>query len=453
MTTNDVHDLLEQACDQIPDTDLADAAWAVAYGRQVRRRRVLVALAAACSVATAGAVVASDFWAPTTQGHALTNSPSVTSPAGPTSPSTPATGSPQDAAVLARVWSLPDPGDMTGLPWSTSGPVQGEVDLVRSARLFSTSGGFRAGEHIDAAFAMPTAKQAGIVTSLGNIYLLDELTLRDTSDSSGNAHFHLSPSAISPDGTMLAIAQPNGVVLIDATRGAEAKPWHTIPIANPTIESANFVDGGRTILAGSDGGLYVVDVASGTSIKRPSRFGADEIVLSGGANSGGPVEVRTWDATKRAYGPAVAVTDPRIGEVWGMGGSNLPGTGFVAGLVSPTQSTLDALWRARGLNSYQGIAAVPLGGGEAALLLDVSQPGTDDASIAQSRSKAGIRPVGTTSEGNLLILADGGYAKTTKGDFTLVRQDLVSWNIRTGELARVAALTGEWVGLILRPGV
>ena len=61
MTTNDVHDLLEQACDQIPDTDLADAAWAVAYGRQVRRRRVLVALAAACSVATAGAVVASDF--------------------------------------------------------------------------------------------------------------------------------------------------------------------------------------------------------------------------------------------------------------------------------------------------------------------------------------------------------------------------------------------------------
>lgn len=453
MTTNDLHDLLEQASDHLPDTDLAGAAWTVAYGRQVRRRRVLVGLAAACSVATVGAVVASDFWAPTTHGQALTNSPSVTSPASPASPSTPATGSPEDAAVLTRVWSLPDPGDMAGLPWSKSGPVQGEVDLVRSARPFSTSGGFRAGERIDAAFAMPTAKQAGIVTSLGNIYLLDELTLRETSDPSGNAHFHLSPSAISPDGTMLAIAQPNGVVLLDATRGAEAKPWRTISIDNVHVESSNFVDGGRSILAGSDGGLYVVDVAGGTSIKRPATFGADEIVLSGGPGSGTPVELRAWDAAAQAYGPAVAVTDPRIGEVWGLGGSNLPGTGFVAGLVSPTQSTLDALWRERGLNSYQGIAAVPLTGGEASLLLDVSQLGTDDASITQSRSKGGIRPVATTADGSLLVLADGGYKKGSDGDFHLVRRDLLSWNVTTGELARVAALTGEAVDLILRPGL
>lgn len=437
MSTHDLKDLLDAESASVGDVDLSGAAWAAARREQQRRRRRVTGsllAAAAC-----GAVVLSVVrpWDP-----AATSGPAGTG--GSSSPSVASSGPSASAPVAGQpvVSELPDPDEVAALPaYPLEHPLAGEHDLPAEATSWSATDGFRPGERLVGAWALADAREVGVLTSDDRNLALDDLSLQDTSDPSGNHHFGLSNGSIAADGSLLAIAQPGAVVLVDPSAAGTASPWRTVAIDDEHLESAAVVDP-STVLVTSETATYVVDVATGrvTATLDPV-WDAAPVVLRGFPANGESVTLRHWDPERMAFTAPEDVAGAPFGEVWGLGASQASGNGWVAALVSPDFTTGQ-----KHDGAYQGIALVGVREPHAIqLLLDVA--GQRGGSSGITRGKGGIRPLAFDADGRLLMEVDGGYPGDGTGSMTHL--DVLAWDPLTRTMSRVGSLVGDPVQVVL----
>jgi hypothetical protein len=439
--TNDLHERFAAAASAMPEVDLAEVAWTRAYAAHRRRRRAAVGAAAGVAVVAAGSVALSGGGGARHTNAPAASSSSVTRSSNSASTTGSITG---DAPVTV----LPAPSKMGALSWVDRTALTSEVltvlaarpewDVVKLSRPLSQAGGFTEGERIVAAYADRERRGVGVVTSAGRVLGLDGLDLTDTTDG-GNASFHLSAQAISADGRYLVIAQPNGLVIVDATRSG-AEPWKRVAIDDPLLESANLVSDGNVVLVTSGvTGTHVIDMASGREVKViRSVWDAQDVVLGATADAGqsSQLTVRRWNPRALDFTPAEVVLGVKAG-VWGLGGSTVSGGGWVAGLASPT-ADLDAQ------GFYQGVVAAQVPSGPYRWLLDGGGVTGDDI-----RSKGGVLPLGMTDR-VALIWAGGGY-ESVGLEMVMTRADLLAWDLSSGAVSRLTTLTGDQVQLVVAP--
>jgi|GEM_PF-5903619 len=430
----DIRALLDHASSTLPDRDVAAHAWARAYADSTRLRR-LIGGAAAASIVGLGATAV--WFGVVRRADDLQASPVVSvssnSSGTPTTP-TPASGTDYDM--------LPRPSAMDTLaPYGLRSTFSGTVNLAASAISFEQVGGFQPGELIEAAFVDATGNEIGVVTSHRRTMWLDTLNAQETSDSNGNRAFSLSIASISADGTMLAIDQPGGVLLVDATQSGVTRPWRMIVIDDPHIEAAAFV-GPTTILAGSDTATYRIELADAPGdTDRITSFepvwDPGPVLVRDSGDPQRPLTIQRWNPTSGSYDPPSQPELP-VRSLFGVAATAADRSSVAVLVAAPEQME-------RAAGAYQAILLVRADG-TYRLLGDDGRPTANPAN--DNRSKGGITPLGFTADGQLLIYAGGSW------DPVLDRaQDwpcLVAWNPTTGQLTRVATLQGRALQLVVR---
>jgi hypothetical protein len=209
MTEPDVRDLLAELADSVDGPDLANSAWDRAV--HSRRRRVVVAAGAAAVVLTvvAGAVYVNER-EPSTQ------------PAVP-SPKYDHTFGPLPGPELNgfTVQAAPELSAESGLPAQAS-PLPASIDLSMP----NPSAIDQPLTSVVAAFAI--AKIVGDDTQFDGVMLigpngelrhLDAARLRLVANPRGDAFLPFTAGSLSPDGTRLAFAQPDGIAVFDIPSG------------------------------------------------------------------------------------------------------------------------------------------------------------------------------------------------------------------------------------------
>ncbi|MFI5697840.1 hypothetical protein ACIA58_38640 [Kribbella sp. NPDC051586] len=241
MRREDVPPLLVQAADRLPEPDLADAAWAA--GLKVRRRRRRIALVSgivllvALLIVSISIEVGSGGNADITPPNRLFNTPpGYLAPAG------------QIAGI--DFWVAPPPGSERFLDRLET-PLGDRLELPGKVHSLSK-------HKLDRIAAVVLVKNGGVYAPL--------LLGRDSSWSQAPVELvpvggrsPLSPGAVSPDGKVVAFAQPGKLVTVDAST-AEVSQYQ-LPAGD--FQSVSWVEDAQYILVGGPGVAYRVLVGEG----------------------------------------------------------------------------------------------------------------------------------------------------------------------------------------------
>jgi hypothetical protein len=259
-----LRDLLTEAAEKVTAPDLAEVVWARA--RRTRRRRQVGALALAIAGVAATALLLPRVGDRTGDVTHRVPGPSPSTP-GPTTPPPPSEppetpGSPPgvDPSIMQEVWT-PSRSDSLAwlpslLPHSLNPTAQGSTPL-------STDPLNRA---VAAVQEPDPGAHVYVLGDDGRWRVLDIVDLVDARDAGGNGGPAMRPSALSPDGTRLAIPQPQALVVVDLTAARYRR--YQLPGFN---ETATWAADGTHVLLGTeerrDGVL--VDLADGSTTTVP----------------------------------------------------------------------------------------------------------------------------------------------------------------------------------------
>ncbi|TDU82502.1 hypothetical protein EV138_7396 [Kribbella voronezhensis] len=413
MRREDVHPLLTQAADGIPEPDLADAAWNAAVAiRRRRRRSVVIALVAVLVIGAAAALVAA------LGGGKAAIAPPTTPPSGPPGFVRPA-------------------GQIDGMDFWIAPPSGSERYLDR----LDTSLGetLTLPEDPKSLREAPIERIAAVVLGihsgsyepllLGNDGHWAHADVRLSAISTGAP---LSSGAVSPSGELVAFPQP-GAVQVLSVINSEARE---ISLPTQDLRSVSWLpDDNRLIVSGPDAAYRVLldDGGKGERAVTPVEPSGDPedatspYQLSG---SGGRVALAGYSIAKgwTSHTAAQLPVESWVGQTFASGST--AARLFISGELSelpdpdPQPQVVAAI-------SVQGAAQSRL------LVLGSSPPPT-----AGTVAPAVDRPPGCC-----LVL--GWYDSNTV--LVQVQGWVISWGVLTGQVRRVTEL--EVSGVALGPGV
>jgi hypothetical protein len=211
-----LRDLLTRAAECVPAPDLAAAVWA--RSRRVRRRRQIgaVALATAAIVTTVLLVPRVDDR--TGAAHPVPSpSPSMSAQTATPTRAEPSYGLPPeippdvDPSLVQEVWT---PSRFDGLGWLPSVLPHALDPNARGSTPLSTDPLNRA---VAAVQEPDPGAHVYVLGDDGRWRVVDVVALVDARDAGGNGGPAMRPGALSPDGTRLAIPQPQALVVVDLT--------------------------------------------------------------------------------------------------------------------------------------------------------------------------------------------------------------------------------------------
>jgi hypothetical protein len=247
MRREDVEPLLRQAAHQLPEPELADAAWAEAVAvRRARKRSVLVGVIVVVVVA----VITFVGLTVSTGNHA-----------DPTPPTVPPTNPPDYIAPAGQIagldyWVAPPPGSERFLDRLET-PLGDRLELPVGTR--------RLAKHpLDRVAAVVLARNGG---SYQPLLLGADATWAsaDVELVAVDGHAPLSPGAVSPDGRTVAFPQPGQLVTVDAST-AEINHY---ALPSQDVLSVSWVDNAQHVLISGHGSAYRVLVGEGGDGERP----------------------------------------------------------------------------------------------------------------------------------------------------------------------------------------
>ncbi len=403
-----VAELLRRAADDVPRPDLVRSTLAAAHRRQRSQRRRRTVLASALVAAAAVAAVVVPALVPT--------APPDRPPASTVDPEAGPRGRLVTAPRAASGATAPDwdPAQFGSLPWAVGQLSRSlvPVDAVPLAR-----------RPLDRAVAVTNSYTGDqeVIHALGTdgtwrVVPVDaplDIAGADDGLTATRRGPLLSSTALSPDGSRVALRGGSSVVVVDLASGAST------PFPTPAFpEQVLWEPDGRHLLVGTgkrgwvldtaDGGLAPASYAAGLGYEVTQSFGPDGALFRRGPVRGG---VETLEAGPPGL-PAVRVDLRQVGSPANL----LAGDGEVALSVDDGDgSRLVVLER----DGYTTRAVLPLPATEADRLL----------------------PRVWLDEDTLLFSVpprDTGNQPTDLGEL------FVAWDVATGQLARVAETTNDW---------
>lgn len=407
-----LRDLLTKAAEKVPAPDLAAVVWARA--RRVRRRRQIGAL-----VLGAAAVATTVFLVPrvddrTGAAHRVPGpSPSISdqtpSPTSAGPPETPGLPPGVDPSIVQEAWK---PSKFNSLAWLPSLLPHTLDPTAQGSTPLSTDPVNRA---VAAVQEPDPGAHVYVLGDDGRWRVLDIVALVDARDAGGNGGPAMRPGALSPDGTRLAIPQPQSLVVVDLT-AATYRRYH-VPGFN---ETATWTADGTHVLLGTeerwDGVL--VDLADGSTTEVPyhpldSAFAPDDTA------------VELWQRPNdlppyrlKRYGPS--------GLLESMPLDVDAANGFYQTIISAKSGAIamvrevDGWSGSRGPEEWGGALVLGLHSGEPLAELPVH-----DAGVLFDTT-----PLGWLDSDTLVVR---------------LKNDVVAWDYKTGDLERVTQLPDrEW---------
>jgi len=244
MRREDVRPLLLQATDQLPEPELADAAWAAGLVVNRRRRR---AVAITVIGVLALAVVASIVIRAGTRGNADDIRPPTTPP-----------GYIESSGKISGIdyWVAPPPGSERFLDRLET-PLGDRLELPDKVRPLAK-------HHVDDIAAVVLVKHEDRYAPL----LLGSdgsWAQADVGLVAVGGEPPLSSGAISPEGRIVAFPQPDEVVTVDASTAQISR----FPLPGGAFRSVSWVADGRRVLVSGPGAAYQVVVGEVGNGERP----------------------------------------------------------------------------------------------------------------------------------------------------------------------------------------
>ncbi len=389
MGARELADLLDRASAEVPPPAFAEAAWSRAFHiRRRRRSAVAAASIVAALVVTGGAL------------HSLRPAPEI----GATETATAALGPPTVDRIPSRL-----PGrTVRGLPAAGLTPP-------RDARMLS----FRPVQRAVAVYQLHTVEEDTypqplyVLDTDGTWARIDAVEPTFTRDSGGNRADPLRPTAISPDRRLVAVAQPDLVLVIDVTRGG----LHEIPLPGLNEQVVWLTDDAVLVTQdrpdGTGTATFTVDWRSKVATRVDNGPTAWDTVAQ---RPGGPVlellgsagvepVVTEWPAgepVRRVPVNSGALRNYEITEWYGPGFRN-DGALVVRSAFGNTPT----------VGGVDMVAVVDVYTGVVRRLLDVGR----------DRAKGCCQPLDWVDEFTVLLRVDRG--------------GLITWNVRTGEISLV----------------
>jgi hypothetical protein len=366
--------LLAELAEDVDAPPMGRAAWVGA--RRVRRRRML--LAAASSAAGVAALTAVVTLAAGTRD--LPPEPAGT-------PTRTATPSP-DAAREPRVLAGPRRGEVAALPVLDT-PLAALNALPVTAPEISTA-------------PLPRVVAAGQRPG-GPVLLAGPDGAWRRVEDLGGEPATLGPASISPDGGRVALVQPGGLVVVDASTG-ESRLLEIRGPAAKSLQAVAWLADGTHVVVGGDAGDVVVSTADGTQ---------GSTTLRAGELATGRVGEPTVELTGTGFVVHPVATAPLVVPLSGSGveqwyGGAWPEAGRVAGTGFRPGS------------EEQAVAVVDTPSGRVTHLLELPYGGPPDV-----RSQGCCATLGWLDP-DTVLLRDGGH--------------VLAWRPASAEVLRVARL-------------
>jgi hypothetical protein len=426
MRREDVPPLLEQAAGQLPQADMADAAWAGGFAIRRRRRRSTAIALAALLVIVAVAALAAAFG-----GGKVTPTPLPTPPSVP--PSTPA------GFILPQ-------GKIAGIDFWVAPPVGSERYLNRVDTPLGDS--LRVPER-------PADLQVEPITEIAAV-LLSRLRdgryrplLLDRDGHWAVAAVALAPirtgpplsaGAVSPDGRFVAFPQPGELLLLDgATAGVRI-----VTLPSQDLSAISWLPDGQRVLVSGTGAAYSV-------LAGPGRPGEPNVTALVGGD-----DPSALTAPYRLEGSVgrVSLMQYNVASGWTLQGQlPLPATSWI-GQAFTAGSRVARLFLAPKLPQVvtvasrpQVVAAISTEPSLPSRLLVLAEtpaatppPWQRSAVPAEVRTPGCCSVLGWYDEHTLLVRAVGKQSGW-----------IVAWDLQTAEVRRVAELKADSVAL--GPGI
>ena len=399
MKREDVHPMLVQAVDGMPEPDLADPAWTAAYGiRRRRRRSTISALVAIVVIGAVGALIAG-----------LTGGKAGISP-----PTTPPSGLPGVVPPSGQIagmdfWIAPPSGSERYLDHVDT-PMGDALKLPDSAANLSET---------------PVKQIEPLL--LGNDGKWSRADLRLSAIGVGTP---LSSGAVAPNGQLVAFPQPGAVLVLNASNAGVQR----FNVPTQDLRSVSWLpDSNRLLVSGPDA-AYRILIGGGGFGER-----AVTVVEPSGDPEAATAPYRLEDSTGQ-----VALSRYSVNSGWTLSSAvQLPVQAWVGQTLS-SGTTAARLFISRELpqlpNSRPQIVA--------ALSAQRAQPGRLLVLGASPPATAGtLAPEVVRPPGCCYVL--GWY----NDDSVLIQVEgwVIAWNIRSGGVRRVTEL--EVNDVALGPGV
>lgn len=343
--STDLRDLLELASDDVPELDLAQAAWdtARAEGRAVRRRVLLGAGAAAAAAAVVTVVVRDRLPAPTVPAEDASTPPGRLATA--------------DVGGVA-VFLAPEPGEETLLEryvdaealalgdWIAFEDARPLPKLAPGTGLTSNDASVRAvllaWSH-DADGLVPVLHTPRVGGGPQHLVCTAVPLVRADPTETGQGML-LGPRTIRDDRRAVVFPQPGEVVVLDARDGTADR----IPVPDTGLHRAGWSKDDRTVLATGDKGSWVIDTAARTVRPAVGPVGPDWVDLI--TADDGVTSLRSFSGSGQLTG-----TRPLRGPDLSVSGESVANTeGWAAAHASLGQTYGGALSRSQGLIAVQG---------------------------------------------------------------------------------------------------
>jgi hypothetical protein len=289
MTTQRLHDLLEELVTDATPVDGIDSAWERAVRTRRRRRLAAVAGTAVAVIALGAAILYRPDSVSTLPITTPSSTPTVTTSSPPPTTGSPLPSSPPDTTYAgAGVWWSPTLAVEADLPWlEDDSPLPREIDLSEGAPDAAGS------ERAVAAFSVVELESGALrrvvlLAPDGSTRSLDTSRLGPVQDEQGNAGLSpLANGSLAPDGRHLFFVQNSSLELYEPATGS----WRTIDTPDWLAEGARWLDA-DTIwvpaeLGGATGTTYGVD---GRLISPRTVAEQETVVLGDDAQVYGPVK-------------------------------------------------------------------------------------------------------------------------------------------------------------------
>ncbi|NEA35214.1 hypothetical protein [Streptomyces sp. SID13031] len=414
MRREEVPFLLKQASDRLPEPELADAAWAGAVAYRRRQLRSIVAgLMALLLVVIIGVLVMT-----LGGGSKAINPPDAT----PTPPG-----------------FLPPAGQIAGINYWNSPPAGSERFLDRVSTPLGEL--LRVPDDARDLRTNPMDRVAAVILEPREGSYLPLLLSSDSDWARADRELRpivtgepLSSGAISPNGKLVAFPQPGGVYVIDAST-SKAK---LITLPSKDVRSVSWLADSIRLIVSGPGSAYQLDVDLGNT-RQPSVGGVAVSNDADDATAPYRLDGVAGEVALRQYAGAngwVELANPRLpvsawaGQTFAIG--NLVGRMFVANQLAQVQTVA---------SRPQVVAAISM--------LDPQE----DRLLVLGETPAATPTPGRTSpdrirEAGCCFLL-GWYDSQTA--LFQVTDWLLAWNLRSGQVRRVAELEVE--GVALGPGI
>lgn len=407
-SARDLGSLLDDASESLPEVDFGEAAWADAVQTERQRRRTALGSLGA-AVAAAVAVVG--------MGLMDRSGGEDVGPA-PTPPPTvvryqrtftdvlyaiaPEVGS--EVSLRRMDSGLPRVLPREGTTPSTWEWPSGRPVVAVTLRHLSVAGG----------------RYAVVVLGPGGIAVqIPDLALAPTREADGSMGLPLTSAAVSPDGRMLVFAQPGKVLLFTVQTGE----LRSADVPSERLERAGWGVGGAMVIASSGSESWAIDPGSLEVRGLAQRAPAGQYSIDG---SGVPRPfLQRWSATGQYLGGMPLALPP---GVEGRGETVDNGIG----------------WAGRGAFLSPDVPSSADGGRPGQALVAV-QSGLDSSLRLLLFGRSNDRPMSCCQavgwKGHILLFTSA----STGG-----RVDVLGWDVGSGEVLRVAEMSGS--GLALGPG-